>query len=314
MGERIDIISNNFTDLFDINNDVGCSIFINPGDQPIKGIKYCGNSITNPPIVSEFDFEKDGNKVVISKDPDNFYQYLNLRETSSGNKCFTYIGGRMTMSEKKMKPIMIFMLGADNNINDPECNTDGENTANNILDNNQYPLPSPAPTCDNPDSTNTNPDQTVKLVLNNEDEISSIESGCSVIHSYNQNQDSTATNYGTALKICNKYNISRPPGLGAIDKNNFCYNTTSATKDKYKFVSITTSENGNKCIRTVHLTDDMSAADTSIDVIFNGDCDTSVDHNAIINPNYDQFTNLKSSKKSKEHFESNKNLKCKHRY
>jgi hypothetical protein len=57
----------------------------------------------------------------------------------------------------------------------------------------------------------------------------------------------------------------------------------------------------------------MTTADTTRDILFVGDCDESVTHNAIING--EGFANVKSKqRKSEEHFESNKNLKCKHRY
>jgi hypothetical protein len=66
------------------------------------------------------------------------------------------------------------------------------------------------------------------------------------------------------------------------------------TNDKYCFVSVKNSKNGNKCYRYVYLNNDMTA-DTTREIVFKGDCDTAespisaksgdtnVDHLAILN-------------------------------
>ena len=166
--------------------------------------------------------------------------------------------------------------------------------------------------CDNPNSTNQNVDQTVKLEYRTmAGGFVYTDAGCSAIYSYSPIQDGTPTNYDTALQICNINDNTRPLPLAAIDRTNFCYNTNSATKDNYYFVSVKNSEYGTKCIRYVYLNNDFTA-DTTRNIVFDGDCDTTVDHNTIVNG--EGFSNVKSKRKSEEHFESNKNLKCKHRY
>ena len=171
--------------------------------------------------------------------------------------------------------------------------------------------------CDNPISTNKNINETVKLDYDM-DEYVYTNAGCSTIYSYSEPLDGTPTNYNVGLQLCNTNDTTRPPRLSDITTSNFCYNTSTANKDKYFFVSVKSTENGGKCVRYVYLTD-IKNADIERGITFEGDCDEKDNIDEIINPPPELFTNINLSKKyrqkkSEEHFESNKNLKCKHRY
>lgn len=154
------------------------------------------------------------------------------------------------------------------------------------------------------------------LEYTDENGVENTPAGCSVIYSKTLIDDGT-TNYDTGLKICNMLDYTRPLSIASIDKNMFPNRIEDTPKDNYVFLSVKETPTG-KCYRYVNLNKDMTA-DSNEPPLFVGDCgdDIYLDHNTILNG--EAFTNVKSSKKfkqrkSEEHFESNKNLKCKHRY
>jgi len=144
--------------------------------------------------------------------------------------------------------------------------------------------------------------------------------GCSALYSYDATgfNKGMPSNWGQNLQICNMNDDTKALPLSAIDQSKWM-TPVADTKDKYFFISAVKSNSG-KCYRYVYLKKDNNnqlVIDPNTAVTFNGECDTNVTAEQIVNG--EAFTNVKSSKKfkqrkSEEHFESNKNLKCKHRY
>jgi hypothetical protein len=141
---------------------------------------------------------------------------------------------------------------------------------------------------------------------------------CSALYSYDATgyNEGMPSNWGQNLQICNMNDDTKALPLSAIDQSKWI-NPVVDTNDNYVFISAVKSNSGKCYVYLKKDDNNQLVIDPNTAVTFNGECDTNVTAEQIING--EAFTNVKSSKKfkqkkSEEHFESNKNLKCKHRY